>query len=127
MSLSDLGPDHPIAIALSLLLTKTLWLMCEMEKVVRHMRATHRLCVDTWGDHHPLTLDVTETLGSALSIQGKYTESNALHVANLEKMKRLYGDKHQRLLKLRETLRESSTGAWNTTKQAGYSRFSRKA
>lgn len=99
-----LSPDHPIAIALSLLLTKTLWLMCEMEKGVRHMRATHRLCVDTWGDHHPLTLDVTETLGSALSIHGKYTEANALHVANLEKMKRLYGDKHQKTLETTRNL-----------------------
>ncbi|KAK4175850.1 hypothetical protein QBC36DRAFT_330574 [Triangularia setosa] len=93
-----LGPDHPIAIALSLLLTKTLWLMCEMEKVVKRMRATHQLCVDTWGDYHPLTLDVTETLGSALSMQGKYTEANALHLANLENKKRLYGDKHQKTL-----------------------------
>ncbi|KAK0748429.1 hypothetical protein B0T21DRAFT_356540 [Apiosordaria backusii] len=93
-----LGPDHPIAIALSLLLTKTLWLMCEMEKVVRRMRSTHQLCVDTWGHEHPLTLDVTETLGSALSMQGKYTEANALHLANLEKMKMLYGDKHQKTL-----------------------------
>ncbi|KAK4200058.1 hypothetical protein QBC40DRAFT_280756 [Triangularia verruculosa] len=93
-----LGPDHPIAIALSLLLTKTLWIMCEMEKVVKRMRVTHQLCVGTWGDHHPLTLDVTETLGSSISMQGKYTEANALHVANLEKIKRLYGDKHPKTL-----------------------------
>ncbi|KAK3935095.1 hypothetical protein QBC46DRAFT_272503 [Diplogelasinospora grovesii] len=94
-----LGPDHPVAIQLSLLLTMTLWEMSEIDKATQRVRQARRLCVSTWGEDHPLTLDVTDALGSALYLKGRWAEASTLHAGNVEKMKSLYGEKHEKTLK----------------------------
>jgi len=94
-----LGPDHPIAIQLSLLLSGTLWEMSEIDKATRRLRQARELCIGTWGEDHPLTLDVTDALGSALSMKGRWAESKSLHSGNLTKMETLYGKTHEKTLK----------------------------
>jgi tetratricopeptide (TPR) repeat protein len=94
-----LGPDHPLAIWLSLFLTKTLWEMSEIDKATQRQRQARQLCVNTWGEDHPLTLDVTDLLGSVLYLKGRWAEASSLHAGNVEKMKRLYGEKHEKTLK----------------------------
>jgi hypothetical protein len=94
-----LGPDHPFAIWLSLFFTKTLWEMSDMDKATQRQRQARQLCVNTWGEDHPLTQDVTDLLGSALYMKGRWAEAKSLHSGNLEKMKRPYGEKHQKTLK----------------------------
>lgn len=93
-----LGPDHPLAIRLSLFLTKTIWEMSEMAKATQRQRQARQLCLNTWGEDHPLTLDVTDLLGSALYLKGRWTEAASLHSSNIGRMKRLYGEKHEKTL-----------------------------
>ena len=101
-----LGPDHPIAIGLSLLVSQSLWEMSEMDKAVQRQRQARQLCIDTWGENHPLTLDVTDLLGSVLYFKGRWSEAQSLHTCNTEKMKRLYGEKNEKTLKsIRNTAR----------------------
>ncbi|KAK3346014.1 hypothetical protein B0T25DRAFT_612183 [Lasiosphaeria hispida] len=94
-----LGPDHPIAIRLSLLLTHTMWEMSEIDKATQRQRHARQLCINTWGEDHPLTLDVTDLLGSALYFKGRWAEATALHADNVQKMTKLYGEKHEKTLK----------------------------
>jgi tetratricopeptide (TPR) repeat protein len=101
-----LGPDHPIAIGLSLLLSHSLWEMSEMDKASQRQRQARQLCIDTWGENHPLTLDVTDLLGSALYFKGRWSEAIFLHTSNTEKLRRLYGEKNEKTLKsIRNTAR----------------------
>ena len=94
-----LGADHPLAIWLSLFLTKTLWEMSEMDNATTRQRQARVLCINAWGEDHPLTLDVTDLLGSALYFKGRWAEATALHLGNVEKMTKLYGEKHEKTLK----------------------------
>ncbi|KAK4184533.1 hypothetical protein QBC35DRAFT_525464 [Podospora australis] len=94
-----LGPDHPIAIMVSMFLVKTLYDMSEMYQATKRQRETVRLCRQTWGDDHPLTLEVTELLGAALYMKGRWAEATQIHSSNLEKMKHLYGVKHEKYLR----------------------------
>ncbi|KAI1262302.1 hypothetical protein F5Y18DRAFT_397927 [Xylariaceae sp. FL1019] len=101
-----LGPDHPIAISLSLFLCKTLWEMSEMDIAAQMQREARQLCLTTWGDNHPLTLDVTDLLGSALYFKGRWGEATSLHTDNSRKLSILYGEKHEKtLLSLRNLAR----------------------
>jgi tetratricopeptide (TPR) repeat protein len=101
-----LGPDHPIAIGLSLLVSQSLWELSEMDKAAQRQRQARQLCVDTWGDDHPLTLDVTDLLGSVLYFKGRWLEAQSLHICNTEKLKKLYGEKNEKTLKsIRNTAR----------------------
>ncbi|KAI1285627.1 hypothetical protein F5Y03DRAFT_407018 [Xylaria venustula] len=74
-----LGAGHPLAIWLSLYLTKTLWELSEMDHATLKQRQARRLCITTWGEVHPLTLDVTELLGSALNFKGRWGEAISLN------------------------------------------------
>lgn len=94
-----LGWDHPLAIWLSLFLTKTLWEMSEVDNATRQLREARALCVNSLGEDHPLTLDVTDLLGSALYLKGRWADATALHASNVEKMTMLYGEKHEKTLK----------------------------
>jgi len=94
-----LGSDHPLAIWLSLFLTKTLWEMTEIEEATQRQRKARQLCVNTWGEDHPLTLDVTDLLGSALYMKGRWDEAMSLHTENLKHLRRLYGEKHEKTLR----------------------------
>jgi len=103
---SRLGPDHPIAVGLSLLVSQSLWEMSEMDRATKRQRQARQLCIDTWGEDHPLTLDITDLLGSALYFKGRWTEAQSLHVRTTEMMTRLYGEKHEKTLKsIRNTAR----------------------
>ncbi|KAI0458406.1 hypothetical protein F5B21DRAFT_26245 [Xylaria acuta] len=93
-----LGPDHPLAIWLSLFLSKSLWELSEMDSATQKQRQARQLCVTTWGEDHPLTLDVTDLLGSALYFKGRWGEATSLHANNVERRKRLYGEKHEKTL-----------------------------
>ncbi|RYC54038.1 hypothetical protein CHU98_g12170 [Xylaria longipes] len=93
-----LGPDHPLAIWLSLFLSKTLWELSEMDSATQKQRQARQLCVTTWGEDHPLTLDVTDLLGSALYFKGRWEEATSFHTKNAEKLERLYGEKHEKTL-----------------------------
>ena len=99
-----LGADHPLAIRLSLFLTKTLWEMSEMDNATTRQRQARALCISAWGEDHPLTLDVTDLLGSALYFKGRWAEATALHAGNVEKMTKLYGEKHEKTLKSKRNL-----------------------
>ncbi|KAI0476933.1 hypothetical protein F4859DRAFT_521523 [Xylaria cf. heliscus] len=94
-----LGPDHPIAILLSLLLCKTLSDLSEIGSVTQRQRQARQLCIATWGEDHPLTLDVTDSLGAALYFKGRWREAISLHTNNTEKLKVLYGEKHEKTLR----------------------------
>lgn len=94
-----LGPDHPLAIQLSLFLCKTLWELSEMDSAVQKQRRVRQLCVATWGEDHPLTLDVTDWLGLTLYFKGRWSEAISLHAKNTEKLKMLYGEKHSKTLR----------------------------
>lgn len=101
-----LGPSHPLAISLSLLVSQSLWEMGEMDKAATRQRQAHQLCIDTWGENHPLTLDVTDLLGSVLYYKGRWLEAQSLHTCNTEKLRQLYGDKHEKTLRsIRNTAR----------------------
>ncbi|KAI1174964.1 hypothetical protein F4777DRAFT_588826 [Nemania sp. FL0916] len=93
-----LGPDHPLAIWLSLFLSKTLWELSEADIATQKQRQARQLCLSTWGEDHPLTLDVTDLLGAALYFKGRWGEALFLHTDNTEKLKRLYGEKHTKTL-----------------------------
>lgn len=94
-----LGPDHPIALGVSLLVSQSLWEMSEMDQAAQRQRQARQLCIDTWGDSHPLTLDITDILGSALYFKGRWLEAQALHLDNTKKLKKLYGEKDEKTLK----------------------------
>jgi tetratricopeptide (TPR) repeat protein len=101
-----LGPGHPLAISLSLLVSQSLWEMGEMDKAAKRQRQARQLCIDTWGEDHPLTLDVTDLLGSVLYFKGRWLEAQSLHIGNTEKLRRLYGEEHEKTLKsIRNTAR----------------------
>jgi hypothetical protein len=103
---SRLGPDHPIAVSVSLLVSQSLLEMSEMDQATKRQRQARQLCIDTWGEDHPLTLDITDLLGSALYFKGGWMEARSLHIRNSEMMMRLYGEKHEKTLKsIRNTAR----------------------
>ncbi|PSN64408.1 hypothetical protein BS50DRAFT_622987 [Corynespora cassiicola Philippines] len=94
-----LGPDHPLAIRLSLLVTQSLTDMSEMVKATQFQRRVHDICIETWGYDHPLSLDITDMLASLVYYKGRLTEADSLLTRNTENLKRLYGDKHEKTLK----------------------------
>lgn len=77
-----------------------------MDQAATRQRQARQLCIDTWGEDHPLTLDVTDLLGSVLYFKGRWLEAQSLHTCNTEKLTRLYGEKHEKTLKsIRNTAR----------------------
>lgn len=96
---SRLGPDHPLAIWLSLFLIKTLWEMSAFDKATQQQRQAYQHCIGTWGEDHPLSLDVGDLLASALYMKGRWGEATSIQTTTLERMKGLYGEKHEKTLR----------------------------
>lgn len=94
-----LGADHPIAIMLAFFAAKSVWDMSDMNNATERLRKARALCLSTWGEDHPLTLDAADLLGSALHMKGRWSEATALHSGNVERMTVLYGEKHEKTLK----------------------------
>ncbi|KAK8046223.1 hypothetical protein PG996_014287 [Apiospora saccharicola] len=96
---SRLGPDHPLAIWLSLFLTKTLWEMSAFDKATQQQRQAYQHCISTWGEDHPLSLDVGDLLASALYMKGRWAEATSIQTTTLERMRSLYGENHEKTLR----------------------------
>jgi tetratricopeptide (TPR) repeat protein len=101
-----LGPDHPIAIGLCLLVSHSLFEISDMANATQRQRQARQLCIDTWGEDHPMTLDVTDLLGTVLYFKGRWLEAQSLHIENTKKLTKLYGEKNEKTFKsIRNTAR----------------------
>jgi hypothetical protein len=91
-----LGEEHMISIRITLFLTVTLYNLSRASDATQLQRRVYDVCLKLLGQHHPLTLKVTDLL--SLCFQGRWSESLTLHKRAVEGMTVVFGKVHENTL-----------------------------
>jgi tetratricopeptide (TPR) repeat protein len=90
--LKELGPEHPYAIGIMLLLAGTYQFQGRTNEAAELQGQVYQACLKSLGPDHPKTLKVMDTLGSSRCSQGRFADSLELHekaIAGMKKIKTL--------------------------------------
>lgn len=94
----NLGPEHPKAIQLSLLLFGTYWKLSRGNQTAELLHQVLQTCLRRLGPDHEDTLEVMDSLGTSRRMQGQLKVAVTLHERAIEGMHRKLGENNKRTL-----------------------------